>query len=100
MTASRPPRGAMNRTLVLATALAWALAASASVSRAQVSIIDTQLEVSTAVAQSALTTEAIRKADDAKCRALQARIEALTGQVRAGKGQKAELIAAKDALVA
>jgi len=66
---------------------------------AQVSIVDTQLEVSTAVAQSSITTEAIKKADDTKCRAYQVRIDELTGQVKAGKAQKAELIAAKQALV-
>jgi tetratricopeptide (TPR) repeat protein len=66
---------------------------------AQVSIVDTQLEVSTAVAQSSLTTEAIKKADDTKCRTYQARIDTLTGQVKAGKAQKAELIAAKQSLV-
>jgi tetratricopeptide (TPR) repeat protein len=85
---------------VAAVLLAFALAVWVPGSAlAQASIVDTQLEVSTAVAQSSITTEAIKKADDTKCRAYQARIDTLTGQVKAGKAQRADLVAAREALI-
>src|SRR5580658_7131227 len=81
-------------------ALALALAALPALVRAQGSIVDTQLEVSTALVQSSLTVEAIKKADDARNRALMVRIDTLAAQVMAGKVQKAELVTAKEALIA
>jgi hypothetical protein len=85
---------------MLATLLAFVLTVEPPAARAQASIVDTQMEVTTALVQSSLTIEAIKKADDAKCRELQARIDALSVQVKVGKAQKAALIAAKEALLA
>jgi tetratricopeptide (TPR) repeat protein len=76
-----------------------ALALAATV-RAQGSVVAIQMEVTTALVQSSITIEAIEKANDAKCRELQARINALSAQVRAGKAQKADLVLANQALVA
>src|ERR1700679_2762557 len=97
-TAEIEPR--MKTVVILAVLVTFGLAVASSLpALAQASIVDTQLEVSTAVAQSSITTEAIKKADDTKCRAYQARIDTLTGQVKAGKAQRADLIAAREALI-
>jgi hypothetical protein len=75
--------------LLFVTILAFAVAAWApSAAQAQASIVDTQMEVTTALVQSSLTIEAINRADDAKCRELHARIDALAsqGQTTAGYG--------------
>jgi tetratricopeptide (TPR) repeat protein len=96
-----PGFGSARKSVVLTALLAFALSAwlPAAV-RAQASIVDTQMEVTTALVQSSITIEAVKKADDAKCRDLQARIDALEARVKAGKAQKADLVAAKAALVA
>jgi len=74
---------------------------------AQGSIVDAQLEVTTAMVQSDLTLEAVKKADDAKIRGLvqqrdaaAAQRDALAAKVRAGKAQGAALAAANKALSA
>jgi tetratricopeptide (TPR) repeat protein len=100
---------------ILAALLALTVAVwSPPAACAQGSIVDTQMEVTTAVVQSELTTEAIKKADDAKTRGLveqrdraAAQRDALAAQVKAGKAQKAGLVtankvlaSANDALVA
>jgi tetratricopeptide (TPR) repeat protein len=90
----------MKLTVVMAALLALALVAWPPAARSQASIVDSQMEVTTALVQSSITTEAIKKADDAKCRELQARIDALAAQVKAGKAKQADLTAAKEALVA
>jgi hypothetical protein len=72
---------------ILSAALAFAFALAFS-DCAQASIVDTQMEVTTALVQSSLTIEAIKKTDDAKCRELQARIDALVGQVKTGKARR------------
>ena len=89
----------MKLTLVLAALLTFALAAWPPAAHAQASIVDTQMEVTTALVQSSLTIEAVKKADDARCRDLQARIDELSAQVKAGKAKQADLTSAKEALL-
>jgi len=89
----------MKARIGLSGLLALVLAFAPHATCAQGSIVDTQMEVTTALVQSSITIEAIKKADDARCRELVARIDALTAQVKVGKAQKADLVAAKEALI-
>jgi tetratricopeptide (TPR) repeat protein len=89
----------MKLTLFLGGLLAFALASWPPVVRAQGSVVETQMEVTTALVQSQLTIEAIKKADDARTRALATQRDALAVQVRTGKAQMAALVAANEALL-
>jgi tetratricopeptide (TPR) repeat protein len=88
---------AVKVTVIVGMFLALAIGATA---RAQGSVVDTQLEVTTALVQSSLTIQAIKKADDAKFSELQARIDALGAQVKTGRAKQADLTVANEALVA
>jgi hypothetical protein len=91
---------------ILGIALFIFLASCPPLAGAQGSILDTQLEVSTALAQSSLTDAAIKKDDDAKIRAAVAqrdkalaRRDALAARVKAGEARNAALVAANAVLV-
>jgi tetratricopeptide (TPR) repeat protein len=80
-------------------AIALIMASCPLAANAQNSIVDAQLEVSTALVQSSITIEAIKKADDAKYLLLQTRVFDLEMRVRDGKAQRVELLAAKEVLI-
>ena len=98
MVAPEPHQLRSNLIIAAAIVLAWG---SMSPAGAQPSPVDIHSEVAAALYAASATTAAIEKASDAKIKAEQAAIAALTAQVKAGDlRHRAELAAAEERFVA